>query len=297
MAEHMNGYEDYWLTSPDGLGLYARDYPNAEAPLPVLCLHGLTRNAADFEALAQSLQDRHRLIVMDQRGRGRADYDPNPANYNVMTYVTDTFALLDQLEITQVALIGTSMGGLMAMLMASQQPGRFRGVVLNDVGPVVDAAGIARIQSYVGRPAEITSWADAAELARANNQIAFPDWNDDDWLAFAARTFVANESGVPALAYDPAISAPLTDDQASAVPPDLWPVFDAMADVPTLVVRGVTSDILSRQTLQEMRKRHHDFASVEIPDRGHAPTLDEALAFKAIEGFLARIEANLVAIG
>lgn len=282
----MNRYEDCWLTSRDGLRLYARDYPNPEAPLPILCLHGLTRNAADFETLAQSLQDRHRVIVMDQRGRGRSGYDPNPTNYNVTTYVTDTLALLDQLEITQPALIGTSMGGLMAMLMASQQPGRIRGVVLNDVGPVVDPAGITRIQSYVGRPAEITSWADAAEVARANNQIAFPDWNDDDWLAFAARTFVADESGIPVPAYDPAISQPLTEDQASAVPPDLWPVFDAMADVPTLVVRGATSDILSRETLQEMGKRHHHFASVEIPDRGHAPTLDEPQAFEAIEEFL-----------
>lgn len=282
----MKSYEDHWLTSHDGLRLYARDYPNPNSPAPILCMHGLTRNSSDFAQLAESLNPQFRLIVADQRGRGRSDYDANPANYNVMTYVADTFALLDELELSSVIMIGTSMGGLMAMIMASQQPERVRGLVLNDVGPVVEADGIARIQGYVGNSGEIASWEDAVELARANNGLAFPDWNDADWLAFARKLFVEDDSGVPRLSYDPAISAPLSSDQGSAVPPAMWPVFDSIADIPTLVIRGAISDILSRQTVAEMARRHHNLTHVEVAGRGHAPTLDEAEALKAIHEFL-----------
>jgi len=245
----MKPYADHWLTTHDGLRLYARDYPNPNSPFTVLCMHGLTRNSSDFAQLAESLNPQYRLIVADQRGRGRSGYDGNPANYNVTTYVADTFALLDRLEISSIMMIGTSMGGLMAMIMASQQPERVRGVVLNDVGPVVEADGIARIQGYVGNSGEVTSWNDAAELARANNGVAFPDWDAADWLAFARNTFVEDDSGIPRLAYDPAISAPLSSDQSSAVPPAMWPVFDAMADIPTLVIPAQSPTSCRRKPL------------------------------------------------
>jgi pimeloyl-ACP methyl ester carboxylesterase len=289
----MKDYEDHWLTRPEGLRVYARDYAQEGAQSDrrpaLLCLHGLTRNSADFEDLASTLCAHQRVIAVDQRGRGRSDYDPDPGNYNLLTYVADTFALLDDLQISEFGLIGTSMGGLMAMLMASQQPARIRSVVLNDVGPVVETAGIARIQNYVGKSDEITSWADAAALARANNGLAFPDLKDEDWLKFAARTFVEDEVGVPHLAYDAAISQPLVQDQTSAVPADLWPVFDAMLDIPTLVIRGATSDILSAQTVAAMATRHHNLVSVEVPGRGHAPMLDEPAALEAVQAFLAAL--------
>ncbi len=226
---------------------------------------------------------------MDQRGRGRSAYDPDPSRYALPTYVKDAFALMDHLALEHVAIIGTSMGGLMAMLMAAQQPGRISGIVFNDVGPVVEAEGLRRIQGYVGKGGEIASWADAVALTRANNGAAFPGLSDNEWLAFAQRIFVENEAGVPVLAYDANISQPMQADQTTAVPPDLWPVFDAMGEVPLLVVRGALSDILSRETVAQMAQRHPNTTAVEVPNRGHAPMLDEPEAMRALSEFLAAL--------
>jgi pimeloyl-ACP methyl ester carboxylesterase len=285
-------YEDVIFTNDDGLDLYARDYPNPDAQLTVLCLHGLTRNSADFADLAAALQPDLRVVAMDQRGRGRSAYDPDPSRYALPTYVKDAFAMMDHLALERVAIIGTSMGGLMAMFMTAQQPARISGVVLNDVGPVVEAAGLRRIQSYVGKGGEIASWADAVALTRANNGAAFPDLTEADWLTFARRLFVENDAGVPLLAYDAKISQPMQADQTAAVPPDLWPVFDTLREVPLLVVRGSLSDILSRETVEEMARHHPGLTSVEVANRGHAPMLDEPEAMEAVTGFLAALPGS-----
>jgi pimeloyl-ACP methyl ester carboxylesterase len=282
-------YQDVFFESDDGLDLYARDYPNPDAPLTVLCLHGLTRNSADFADLAAALQPDFRVLAMDQRGRGRSAYDPDPSRYALPTYVKDAFALMDHLALEHVAVIGTSMGGLMAMLMAARQPDRICGIVFNDVGPVVEAEGLRRIQGYVGKGGEIASWADAVALTQANNGAAFPGLSEADWLAFARRLFVENDAGVPVLAYDAKISEPMQADQTKAVPADLWPVFDAMGEIPLLVVRGALSDILSRETVEEMARRHPGTTAVEVPDRGHAPMLDEPEAMQAVSEFLAAL--------
>jgi len=282
-------YEEYWITNVDDLRLYVRDYGCADPRLTVLCLHGLTRNTADFEPLVGQLDPAYRVLVVDQRGRGKSDYDPKPERYNVINYVADTWTILDHLDVAEVVVIGTSMGGLMAMLMTGMQPQRIRGAVLNDVGPVVEPDGIARIQAYVGKDPRVESWTDAVALVRANNEHAFPDYEDAQWYTFARRMFIEDGDGLR-LAYDPAISQAISEDQTTAVPADLWPIFENMSNTPVLVVRGALSDILSVQTVVEMGRRHPDLVSVDVPQRGHAPMLDEPEALRAIKDFLAARE-------
>jgi len=285
----MSDYRDHWYRSHDGLELYARDYPHAAPRGTVLCLHGLTRNSSDFADLCPVLNADYRVIAVDQRGRGRSQYDPNPANYHPGSYVQDMFTLLGGLGLGQVIAIGTSMGGLMTMIMAAMRPGTFRGAVLNDIGPVIEAAGLDRIKGYVGKARAPRDWDDAAALMREVNGSAFPDYGDADWQRFARRTFRPGPDGTPEPAYDFAISQPLNSAQDAAVPPDLWPAFAALATTPTLVVRGALSDILSEACVAEMRARKPDLESVEVPQRGHAPMLDEPAALEAIQAFLARL--------
>jgi len=296
MSNSKDVWGDFWLKTADGLTLYARDYGNPRdsargygkdsASLTVLCLPGLTRNSADFEELAERLCKRYRVITMDPRGRGRSAYDPDPSHYQLKTYVADAFALLDAMDVDRVALVGTSMGGLMSMLMTATAPQRIRGVVLNDIGPVVEASGLARIQGYVGKQHPVTGWDDAVEVAKANNSQAFPDFSDAQWLAFTRRIFRENAEGRPELAYDPAISSPIKQDQQAAVPADLWGVFDALTATPLLVVRGTLSDILSAETVKQMAARHRSMQHIEVARVGHAPLLTEPQATAAIEGFL-----------
>jgi len=252
-------------------------------------MHGLTRNSADFAELCEALNDDFRLIAADQRGRGRSQYDANPVRYHPGTYVQDMFTLLAHLGLRQVIAIGTSMGGLMAMMMAALRPGCLRAAVLNDVGPEVDPRGLARIKSYVGKTKAPASWSEAADLSSQINGVAFPDYTEADWMAFAHRTFSEDADGRPYPAYDPAIAQPINAAQEAAVPPDLWPAFAALHSVPTLVVRGARSDILSPDCVQAMRARKPDLQVIEVPDRGHAPMLNEPVALKAIRSFLGAV--------
>ena len=283
---------DRWFETDDGLAIHARDYPGPYADArTVVCLHGLTRNAADFEGLCEHFRDRYRMLAIEQRGRGLSERDPDPSHYQVGRYVQDTLGMLDDLAIEHPVLIGTSMGGLMSMLMLAAAPARYRGAVLNDIGPVVEASGLARIQGYVGKGEPVTSWAEAAAAARASNGDAFPEFDEAAWLAFARRLFRERADGRLELDYDPAIAQPLTANADTAVPPDLWNVFDAMGRTPLLVVRGALSDILSAATVAEMQRRRPDLQAVEVPRVGHAPMLDEPTALTAIEAFLARVTA------
>ena len=287
----MTSYSDVFFQSADKrLSLYARDYgsPFAGAPA-VLCLHGLTRNSADFEWIAGHLSARYRVVAADMRGRGRSDWDPLPVNYTPAVYVQDMLGLLDHLSIDRAAIIGTSMGGLMAMIMGVMARDRMTGAVINDVGPDIEAAGLARIASYTGKTRPVTSWIEAAQTAQFINEVAFPDYGADDWMAFARRLF-RERDGVPVPAYDPAISGafkPQTD--APVAPPDLWPMWDGLQGLPILAIRGGLSDLLSEATLETMAERHADMIAVTIPNRGHAPMLDEPQAVTAIDAFLARL--------
>ncbi len=290
MSEVKQGWVDRWCETDDGLSIHARDYPGPNASAAtVVCLHGLTRNAADFEHLCEYFQDRCRVLAIEQRGRGQSDRDPDPSHYEVGRYVQDTLGMLHALGIERPVLVGTSMGGLMSMLMLAAAPDRYRGAVLNDIGPVVEASGLARIQGYVGQGQPVATWDEAAAVAKASNGDAFPDFTDEDWLAFARRLFRECEDGRLELDYDAAIAQPLNANASTAVPPDLWAVFDAMGEVPLLLVRGALSDILSAATVEEMQRRHTALQAVEVPRVGHAPMLDEPEALAAIETFLARV--------
>jgi pimeloyl-ACP methyl ester carboxylesterase len=284
-------FEDYFYPSADGhLQLYARDYAG-EGPT-LLMMHGLTRNSADFAALAEHFAERYRVVAVDQRGRGRSEYDNEPANYTPAIYCGDMLSLIVRLGLDRPVLIGTSMGGLMAMIMGAMAPDAYRGIVLNDVGPVLDQAGLDRITGYVGKTAQVTDWASAAAYCRDSNGYAFPSYGDADWIAFAHRVFREDEAGVPRLAYDPVIGEGLKGDQPSAVPPDLWPMWDALKPIPILAIRGAISDILSADTLAQMGARHPGMEAVEVPRVGHAPMLDEPEALAAIEAFVDRVCAG-----
>lgn len=283
-------FTDATFQSDDGLNLYYRDYAaRSGVHTSVLCLTGLTRNCRDYELLAPHIARHHRVICPDPRGRGRSDYDPNVENYHPGTYVQDTFKLLDLLGVEKAIVIGTSMGGLMAMIMCATAPERIVGVVLNDVGPKVSDEGIERIKSYVGVPTAVADWDEATATVRAFAADLYPDFDDADWLRFTRRIFREEGAGKIVPDYDPRIAEGL--DAGSAVPPDLWPFFDALSQRPLLVIRGVHSDILSADTLAKMQERGPEMQAAIIPDRGHAPTLDEPEAVAAIDKFLADLRA------
>ena len=278
---------DHAFKSVDGrLTLFARQRGSTSSPLTVLCLHGLTRNSADFDVLAERLAPKYLVIAADQRGRGRSDSDPEAANYHPMAYAADMFAMLDHLAIDQVVVIGTSMGGLMAMLMGAMQPHRIRGIVLNDIGPEIPIEGLDRLRTTFAAHPPARTWDEAAEQARRMNDFAFPDYTDADWRAFARRTFVEDDSGQPLPAYDPAILGALHGADPTVVPPDLWAVWDALKTIPILTVAGGLSDIIDRSILDRMAANHPGLQIVMLPNRGHAPMLDEEPAVRAIEAFL-----------
>jgi pimeloyl-ACP methyl ester carboxylesterase len=284
----MNAYSEHYFTAPDQVKTYYRRYQagNASSSLPVLCMHGLTRNSRDFETLAPQIAAAGRTVIcVDVRGRARSDYDPKPENYTPAVYINDMFGILDAERIDRVMTIGTSMGGLMSMLMAAVRPGLIRSAVLNDIGPVIDPKGLARIQTYVGGAGPFDSWEAAAEAVRGINGGAFPKQTGQAfWLTFARRVCRELEDGRVALDYDTAISQPV--QSGDVAPPDLWPAFDALAQGPVLLIRGALSDLLAHDTAQEMVSRSRALTRVDVPDVGHAPVLDEPVAHDAINAFL-----------
>jgi len=290
----MSDYRNYrYRSADDRLDLYARIYESAsaaEAPPPLLLMHGLTRNSSDFDGLAAVLAKDYQLIVPDQRGRGDSEYDPEAANYSPQVYAQDMFALLASLDITDTTLIGTSMGGLMAMLMATVRPEMFRGIVLNDIGTVLEQAGLDRILGYVGKVAPPTNWDEAVRYTKSIIGDAFPDVEDNGfWERFARNNFEQRDGKLVAR-YDPAIAEGISGDDATAVPPDLWPIWEGLTDMPALVIRGAVSDLLSAETVAEMGQRHSgEFTAIEVPGRGHAPMMDEDVAVSAITRFLTRL--------
>lgn len=286
----MTAYSEHYFTAPDGVKTYYRRYP-ARGPaekLPVLCMHGLTRNSRDFEEVAPRIAAAGRTVIaVDVRGRGRSDYDPNADNYTPAVYVQDMIGLLDEARIDQIMAVGTSMGGLMAMIMAATRPGLISSAILNDIGPVIDPKGLKRIQGYVGGAGPFDSWDDAADAVRGINGVAFPNETGHAfWLAFARRVCVERDDGKVAFAYDKAISQPV--QSGDVAPPDLWPFFDALAPVPILLVRGALTDLLAEDTVQEMARRSASLTRLDVPNIGHAPLLTEAVARDAIDAFLAR---------
>lgn len=282
---------DITYTSHDGLNLYAKSYGLQSAPLTVLCMHGLTRNHRDFEPMINLLSERYRFISVDVRGRGRSDRATDPATYSPVVYAQDMAALIEAQDLKRLALVGTSMGGLMAMIMTKAMPELICGTVLNDVGPVVEPAGLVRIAAYSSVPKTYDSWRIAAADMSNVHGTVFPGYQDDDWLAFAHRTCVEDEAGRVTPVYDPAITQSLGDSKASwKTNFIMWRLFKAMSKKPLLIVRGETSDILSSRTALRMARRHGDAKTVTVPGVGHAPMLNEPAAVEAVKTFLATLE-------
>ncbi|WP_183216681.1 alpha/beta fold hydrolase [Brevundimonas aurantiaca] len=279
--------------SPDGLDLFARDYAPGPGPArpPVIAIHGLTRNSADFEAIAPLLaQSGRRVLAVDVRGRGLSDRAPDPMTYRPDVYAADVLALMDQAAVGRAVFMGTSMGGLITMALTALRPKAVVAAILNDIGPEVAPEGLARIAAYSGQPVEIDSWADATAYAKRINAVAFPHYSDADWDAFARRIFRQGPDGEIGLDYDPDISVPIRAAGAKALVPNLWPMFRRLArNRPTLLVRGGVSDLLSADIAARMRKAAPDMAYVEVPQIGHAPMLDEPEAKAAIFEFLAEL--------
>jgi pimeloyl-ACP methyl ester carboxylesterase len=295
------------VTTHDGLRLFVRCYgcwdngcrndsKAAVTPqlLPVLCLPGLTRTGADFDVLAQALATDplrpRRVAALDYRGRGRSDYDANPANYSLPIQAADVLTVTAALDIKPAVLIVTSRGGLIALVLAMTRPEVIAGVVFNDIGPVIDMPGLMRIKSYVGNMGEPRSFAEAADILRALFVGQFPKLTEADWLAAAHRGFrETNGRLVPT--YDQALARTLDDIDPAKPLPALWDGFDALSDKPLMAIRGANSDLLSPATLTEMRERHPGLDSITIPDQGHPPLMTEPDVIERIAAFIARCDA------
>ena len=284
----MAGFTDgYWWN--DGLRLHYRDYAGgADGRPPILCMPGLTRNVRDFEGLAERLTPDWRVIAVDFRGRGDSAYSKNAASYAPLIYALDMQALIRELDLGAFVAVGTSLGGLVTMLMAEAERSRIRGVVMNDVGPELEAAGLARIRSYVGRSGNWPTWLHAARALAENQRHAYPDYSIQDWLGMAKRLYRLSSAGRVVIDYDTRIAEPMRS-AADQPPVDLWPALDALKDVPALIVRGELSEVLSVRTVERMAAALPRAEVVTVPRTGHAPTLGEPEAVEAIDRLLEKI--------
>ncbi|WP_068075499.1 alpha/beta fold hydrolase [Novosphingobium lentum] len=295
----MADFEDRSWSSRDGLRLHYRDYAGQSgagtgdaARPPVICLPGLTRNARDFEELAAHLAGSAgggwRVLCPEMRGRGDSDYARDPMSYNPLQYVDDIAALLEDQAIDRFVAIGTSLGGLMTMLLAVRPGVNIAGAVINDIGPELDPKGIARIRDYVGQGRNFETWMHAARALQESQADVYPHFQIADWLRYAKRLMVLGTGGRIAFDYDMKIAEPFAASNGEPGP-DMWPLFDALAASPLLVLRGENSDILSVDVAARMIARAPGMELVTIAGTGHAPTLDEPQAVAAIERLLSRI--------
>lgn len=285
--------ESRFIAAPDGLSLHVRCYGGAIASAnpPVLCLPGLARTEADFEPLARYLTsdeaNPRRVYALDSRGRGRSGYDPDWKNYNLAVELGDVIAAMTALGLARSILVGTSRGGMLTMLLAATQPALVAGAVLNDIGPVIELAGVMRIKGYVGKLPRPTDYPEGVAILRSEFGAHFPNLTDAAWLAWAKRSWQPGEGGL-AGAYDPAIAQTLEEVTPEKPMPELWEPFAALASIPTLVVRGGLSDILSAQTVAAMRERKPDLETLDVADQGHAPLLAEPAVLADLAAFIAR---------
>lgn len=284
-------FSSRFYTSPDGLKLHYREYAGPPgARLTVVCIPGLTRNARDFEDVAPHLASRYRVICPELRGRGLSAYASDPMTYVPVTYVRDIVALLESAGLKRVAVIGTSLGGIISMLLATFIPHRLLGVVINDIGPTLDPIGLARIGSYVGRSKPMGTWDEAAAAIEAIDGVIFPDYKAEEWVRMAKRRFVETPDGAIKPDYDLNISKPFV---ANAKAVDLWPFFSSFRLMPILAIRGALSDLLSPAIFDRMQAEIPHLVRITVPNRGHAPYLDEPEARAAIDRFLEALPATI----
>lgn len=277
----------YW-TSVDGLKLHYRDYAGSREKPPILCIPGLTRNARDFEPVADRYAGDWRVIAVELRGRGMSEYDPDSRRYLPTTYVADIMKLLDQEGIADAVFFGTSLGGICTMVLAGSDSERIAGALLNDIGPDLDPAGIARIGGYVGVTSEFGSWDDAARQIGERNADVYPCWSAEHWPTFARR-LLREDKGRVLFDYDMAIADNFKRSEAGPAP-DNWPYWRALAGRPVTILRGAISDLLSAETAERMvAELGGDAELVTVPDVGHTPILDEPEAVAAMDRLLERV--------
>lgn len=301
MLADTRNWRDIYFTSRDGLRLYARHYPvPGSSRRAVLCLPGLTRNCRDFHELATRLSDprghRREVFAVDYRGRGLSEHDPEWRNYSPLVECLDVLDLLTLQGVRDIAVIGTSRGGLIAMIMAALRPAVVRAVVLNDVGPVIEPEGLARIIGFVGRVPLPESWEAAAALVREINQAQFPNVPAEEWMA-VARHWFNDENGLPSPSYDPNLGKTISSADLTASRPDMWPQFQGLARVPVLALRGEHSDMLSEATLQRMASLHPMLMTHTVRGQGHAPLLRDEATQQLISNFLVRLDGQTAQTG
>jgi pimeloyl-ACP methyl ester carboxylesterase len=280
-------FASHFISAQDGLILHLRGYGDDSSTLtPVVCLPGLARTGADFDALAMQLSaNGRRVVALDYRGRGLSQWDKDPARYDVMTENADIQAVLAAAGIEQAVFVGTSRGGIHTMVLSATRPRLIKAAVLNDIGPVIESKGLARIRGYVGKLPAPRSWPDAVDLIKRLASAQFTDLSAADWEAFARLTF-AEKDGTLVAQYDPALAKNLAAIDLTAKIPDLWPQFGGLAHVPLLVIRGGNSDLLSVETVAEMARRHPRCEAFTVPGQGHAPLLLDAPSITRIAAFV-----------
>ena len=270
-----NNINNLYLNAADGLKLHALEAgPRDGMRLPVVCLPGITRTNEDFrellEALAFDANDPRYVIALSSRGRGLSERDPKPENYSLPVELNDLLAVLDQTKISRAIFVGTSRGGLLTMALTAARPQAIAGAVLNDIGPVLEMPGLLRIQSYVGKLPKPKDWDDAVRIQKIVMGREFPGFSEEDWRHYTRLSWRETDEGIKGCS-DPAISVNLRDIDASKPGPPIWPLFDGLKNVPLLVFRGEHSDLLSRETVMEMKARHPDVTAIEVAGVGHPP--------------------------
>jgi len=280
--------DGYWWSND--LRLHYRDYAGDASRPPILCIPGLTRNARDFEGVADRLAGDWRLICVELRGRGDSAYARDPLSYVPLTYLQDLEALIAELKLDRFVLFGTSLGGLMTMLLSMRGGGRIAAALLNDIGPVLETRGLDHIRAYVGKPQNWPTWLHAARFLREAQRDRYPDWTLDQWLVFAKRLCKLTPGGRVVFDYDMRIAEPFRIPGGESGF-DLWSAFAGLEGIPSVVVRGELSDLLSAATVERMLAENLAMEAVTVPRVGHAPTLDEPEAIEAIDRLLARISS------
>jgi pimeloyl-ACP methyl ester carboxylesterase len=288
--------QSHFISAPDGLRLHAREYGSRllEAT-PVVCLPGLARTAADFDALARALASGRagrprRVVALDYRGRGLSARDPKPANYDLRVENADILACLDCLGVEHAVFLGTSRGGLHILMLAAIRPAMMKAVILNDIGPVIEAAGLARIRTYVGRLPQPGNWDDAVDLVKNVMGAQFTNLSEEEWLSYAMLTFEETGDGF-ATRYDPALMKSLEAYDLDQPLPTMWPQFEGLARMPTLALRGENSDLLAPETVEEMARRHPRFEAHTVAGQGHAPLILDEPTIQRVCAFIAQAAA------
>lgn len=289
-------WREFSFRTMDDLTIRGVDYGDRLSEnVPLVCLPGLTRSTRDFEEIAALLsldeEAPRRVLALDYRGRGRSDYDRNWTNYNILTEAQDVLNAIVAAGLKDVAILGTSRGGIIAMLLSTMRPGIISGVILHDIGPQIDVTGLLKIKNYVSHMPLPRSWDDAADVLRSIHKSSFPNYTTDDWKRAARLTF-KDQDGLPKIDFDPALAKTLSSITADDPPPNLWPQFMALRSKPMLVIRGGTSDLFSQEALETMDRAHPTMRSITVPNEGHVPNLMNDAVVYEIKTLLAKLDKS-----